>query len=136
MIQITYGKNRNEISKELNIDIEGEHVAIGVEHIASALKRIKQIGYVVFFSCELNDDYSLLDIEVIEELLLFLTQFYRRFSLVIKQSDKRKKKIVIHYMNRSYSHTEITNGDKTYFSYSRIKQSIEFANNVFSNVIE
>lgn len=136
MVQITYGKDRNEISKELNIDIEGEHVAIGVEHIASVLKRIKHIGYVIFFSYELDNDYSLLDIEVIEELLLFLTQLYRRFSLVIKQSDKGKKKIVIHYMNRSYSHTEVTNGDKTYSSYLGIKQSIEFANNLFSNVIE
>ena len=137
MIQVNYWKNRKGITKELNIDLEGEHVKISIKNTANVLKRIKYIGYVNFFDDDINPrDYSLLDIEVIEELLLVLTTLHRRFSLVVKQSDEGKKQIVIHYRHGYYNYTEIVDGDKTCSSYLPIGESIKFAEKRFNNIIE
>ena len=137
MILVNYWKNRKGINQELNIDLEGEHVTMDIEETASVLKRIKYISYVNFFDNDINPrDYSLLDIEIIEELLLILTSLHSRFSLVIKQSNEGKKKIVIHYRHGYYNYTEIVDGYKTCSSYLPIKESIKFAEKRFNNVIE
>ena len=123
---------------KLNVDLKNSNLGIGDFPILKKnWRKIKSISSVHLVCTENKDNYSLLDNQIIDEILIFLTSIYRTFSLVIAQNNygKNGKNVTIHYLYGSYNYTEITVGNRTFSSYLPIKESIEFAKKVLSNMI-
>ena len=136
MLEINYIKEGKKITQNLNIYFEKNNLGIDFTNLKRNLKKVKSITSAYFINMENNNNYSLLDNQkLIYEIILFLNSICHKFSLVIKQNDDGKN-VIIHYLYRSYNHTEITIGDRTFASYLPIEESIQFAEQLFSNAIK
>lgn len=136
-LEVIYFKNKKGITQQLNVDFGDINPGTQFTILKKNLRKIKSIHSVNLFKYAVNkEDYSLLDnTKLIDEVLLFIKSIYHTFSLVIKQNDNGEK-ITIHFSCGSYSYTEITIGDRTFASYLPIEESIQFAEQLFSNVIK
>ena len=136
VLEITYMERKKAIIQNLNIDLESYNLGMYFITLKKNLRKIKSISSAYFRDFHSTEDYSLLeDPKLIDEVLLLLSSICHKFSLVIKQEYDGNKKIIIHYLHGSYNYTEITIGDRTYSYYMPIDKSIEFAEQLFNNVI-
>lgn len=136
MLEINYIKEGKMINQKLNIDFEKNYLGMQVTPLKSDLRKIKSISSAYFRDFHITEDYSLLeDPKIMDETILLISSICHKFSLVIKQEYDGNKKIIIHYLYRTYDYTEISMGNNTYSSYMSIDKSIEFAEQLFNNVI-
>lgn len=136
-LEVIYFKNKKGITQQLNVDFGDINPGTQFTILKKNLRKIKSIHSVHLFKYAVNkEDYSLLDnTKLIDEVLLFIKSIYHTFSLVIKQNDNGEK-VIIYFSCGAYDYTEINCANKTFTSYLGIKESIKFAEQLFSNVIK
>lgn len=136
LLKINYLKGEKVLDQALNVTSYGtRNLGINLKDLENNLKYIKSITYARVFDEENKESYSLENLELINEVLLFLSSLYSEFSLVIKQNDDGRK-VTIYFSRRVYNCTEIIIGKKTFISYLSVEESIEFAENLFSKMIK